>query len=41
MGKKSPASKRSVGGGMNCPSAARLTFLLTYNSVYAIFEIKR
>lgn len=24
-----------LGGGMNCPSAARLTFSLTYVSVYA------
>ena len=30
-----------LGGGMNCPSAARLTFSLTYGFVYAMFEIKR
>ena len=32
---------RLRGGGMNCPSAVRLTFSLTYGFVYAMFEIKR
>ena len=29
---------RLRGGGMNCPSAVRLTFSLTYGSVYVMFE---